>query len=78
MPIEINNIAPEEVSKILGYLEGHFGDLKAKTISPAKITKSLAAFANSEGGEIYLGIREDTSTGNRYWEGFSDVEAANG
>ena len=78
MAIEHKNITPEEINKILSYSEGHFGDLKAKTISPAKITKSLSAFANSEGGEIYLGIREDTNTGDRYWEGFSNEEAANG
>lgn len=78
MAIEHRNITPEEVKKIMSYTEGHFGDLKAKTISPAKITKSLSAFANSEGGEIYLGMREDTDTGKRYWEGFSNEEAANG
>jgi ATP-dependent DNA helicase RecG len=72
------NITPEEVKKILNYSEGHFGDLKAKSISPGKITKSLSAFANSEGGEIYLGIREDKDTGKRYWEGFSNEEDANG
>ncbi len=76
--MESKNITQDEANKILLYSEGHFGDLKAKTISPAKITKTLSAFANSEGGEIYLGIREDLSTGKRYWEGFTNEEDANG
>jgi ATP-dependent DNA helicase RecG len=78
MSIEIINIAPKEVANILAYSEGHFGDLKSIEISPGKITKSLSALANSEGGEIYLGVREDKNTGNRFWEGFPNQEAANG
>lgn len=78
MAIEIKDISPEEAQKILTYQEGHFGDLKSKTISPAKISHTLSAFANAEGGEIYLGIREDLNVGERYWEGFENQEEANG
>lgn len=78
MPIAVEVITPEEVEKILSFEENHFGDLKAKEITPAKITRTLSAFANSEGGEIYLGIKENKTTNTRSWEGFSHQEEANG
>jgi ATP-dependent DNA helicase RecG len=78
MAFEIKDITTEESDAVLTYPEGHFGDLKAKEIKPAKITKTLSAFANAEGGEIYLGIREDLLVGRRYWEGFTNTEEANG
>jgi ATP-dependent DNA helicase RecG len=78
MAISVKHISAEDAEKILSYQEGHFGDLKSKTIGPAKITRSMSAFANAEGGEIYLGVREDKHAGKRYWEGFADEEDANG
>jgi ATP-dependent DNA helicase RecG len=78
MPNDVKDVTQEEVSRILSYQEGHFGDLKSISITPAKLTRTLSAFANSEGGELYIGVREDKSTGIRYWEGFSIVEEANG
>ena len=36
--------------------EGHFGDLKSKDISPAKMSESASAFANTDGGELWIGI----------------------
>ena len=39
--------------------EGQFGDVKALEISPSKLTKTISAFANSDGGDLYIRIDED-------------------
>lgn len=53
-------------------------DLKSKDVSPAKLTKSLSAFANAEGGELFVGIDEDVRQRKRTWRGFERIEDANG
>lgn len=67
------NISDKEIQKLLKMNENHFCDLKAIEISPAKLTKALAAFANAEGGELFIGIDDKP----RKWRGFKNVEAAN-
>jgi ATP-dependent DNA helicase RecG len=76
--IAVTEINEHEYQKILSVEEGHFGDLKAIDISPSKLTRTLAAFANAEGGELYIGIDEDQRTDERSWRGFTNPEAANG
>ena len=44
--------------------ESHFLDHKACQIKPSKLTKAVAAFANADGGELYVGITDD-----RRWSG---------
>jgi ATP-dependent DNA helicase RecG len=80
MAIETVDIKGSEVATALHIEEGHFADVKAIEIAPAKLTRSLAAFANADGGEIYIGIDERKRGGakGRTWRGFPDVEAANG
>ena len=39
--------------------------------------KSIAAFSNAEGGELYIGIGQDAFRQN-FWAGFEDPESANG
>jgi ATP-dependent DNA helicase RecG len=68
----------QESTKILLLEEGHFMDLKSKDVSPAKLTKSLSAFANAEGGELFVGIDEDVRQRKRTWRGFERIEDANG
>jgi ATP-dependent DNA helicase RecG len=66
---------------ILALPEGHFHDLKAKEIAPKKLTRTIAAFANASGGELYVGIDEIVGPAGakiRKWRGFSDPEEANG
>lgn len=71
-------ITHEQRDRILAMEENHFGDLKSKQIRPAKLTKSVSAFANASGGEIFLGIDElDARKNIRKWNGFSDIEEAN-
>jgi ATP-dependent DNA helicase RecG len=77
MPITLMEITAAEVAKILSFEENHFGDMKSKAISPAKLTKTIAALSNAEGGEIYIGISQNHSRQN-VWDGFPNPESANG
>lgn len=77
--MDIADISAEEAKHLLQLHESHFRDLKAKEISPAKLTQSVSAFANSVGGEIYIGIAEQGGEPEkvRTWNGFANPEAAN-
>lgn len=78
MPIEVSDITAVAVQRLLASEEGHFLDLKAREIQPGKLTKAMSAFANADGGELFIGISEDSSGGPRAWNGFDNPEAANG
>jgi ATP-dependent DNA helicase RecG len=78
MPIDVINISDKEVTLILSMHEGHFVDLKSTAIAPAKLTRSMSAFANADGGEVFIGIDEDVKSGMRTWNGFANPESANG
>ena len=78
MPIDTREITERQRDLILEIEEGHFADLKAIDIAPGKLTRSLAAFANADGGELYIGIDEDLASNTRTWRGFARVEDANG
>jgi len=75
--IEITDLQKE---KILNLSENHFNDLKSKDIAPASLTKTISAFSNSVGGDLYIGIDESEVDGLkvRVWRGFQDEEEANG
>ncbi len=70
-------ITTDQVRALLAREEGHFLDYKSKEVSPAKLTKALNAFANADGGELMVGIRE-SSPGVFVWDGFNRIEDANG
>lgn len=59
--------------------EGYFYDLKSKRISPAKLSRTISAFSNASGGELYIGIEEEDGINGvrRRWDGFADQEEAN-
>jgi ATP-dependent DNA helicase RecG len=78
MPIHINQVTDKQLLDILAYKEGHFLDLKAKEIKPSKLTKAISAFANADGGELYVGIAENTLLPSPHkWDGFAKPEDAN-
>lgn len=78
MGFEVVEIDEVSRAQLLAIEESHIADLKAKAVSPAKLTKALSAFANAEGGELFIGIEENGPTKDRRWRGFKDVEDANG
>lgn len=54
--------------------EGHFLDFKSIDVSPGKLSRTISAFANADGGEVYIGIEDDP----RVWRGFDEIEKFNG
>lgn len=73
MPIATVEITDAQRDRMLAFEEGHFLDFKSRDIQPAKLSRSVSALANADGGELYIGI-----TNERKWDGFKNVEAANG
>ena len=67
-------ISDRNVRTLLALPESHFLDFKSKDIAPAKLSESISAFGNSDGGEIYVGIKESDVC---EWDGFANVEALN-
>jgi ATP-dependent DNA helicase RecG len=78
MAINVVPVSKQDVDRILKLKEDWFVDVKSVDIAPGKLTKSLSAFANADGGELYIGIDEDKSQNVRAWRGFPNQEAANG
>jgi ATP-dependent DNA helicase RecG len=78
MAISVSAISLDQRARILSQEESHFLDLKAIEIAPARLTRSISAFANADGGELFIGIDEDKVKNTRKWRGFVDQEAANG
>ena len=78
MPIQTNKITFEQKRKILSTTEGHFIDLKSIDISPIKLEKHISAFANADGGDLYIGLNEDKKNNKFSWDGFLSPEKANG
>lgn len=74
--MKIRAITVGESEAILEQQESHFLDFKSARIAPAKLSRSLAAFANADGGELFVGIEDSKYRGDR-WDGYSDPEAAN-
>lgn len=72
--IDVYKIKEEEAEKVISTEEGHFSDVKSIDIKPASLTKTISAFSNAEGGELYVGIEDDP----REWRGFENQESANG
>lgn len=73
-------ISIAEANAIIATEEGYFADLKSIEILPSKLSKTISAFANSSGGEVFLGVAETKQANNkktRKWSGFHEMEAAN-
>lgn len=75
--MDLHEISAEQVEHLLKNREGHFLDNKSTSISASKLTRSLSAFANADGGELMVGIAEPTK-GVFEWSGFANPEDANG
>jgi ATP-dependent DNA helicase RecG len=78
MPVTLERLSPPEADRITAIEEGQFSDVKGLEITPAKLTKTISAFANSDGGDLYVGIEEIGPSKTRRWTGFTNQEAANG
>lgn len=80
MPINYTKsvITNEDVVDIISRTESWIMDMKGKDIKPAKLSKTVSAFANTNGGDIFVGIshyQEDKK--KYYWDGYADEESFN-
>lgn len=75
--METSTLSTEEIQRLFDRSESHFLDFKSKQIAPGKLTRSVSAFANADGGELYVGIYDPSSGGPKTWDGFDNEEAAN-
>jgi ATP-dependent DNA helicase RecG len=74
-------IDEDQADRLTQVEEGQYSEVKSTAITPAKLTHTISAFANTDGGDLYIGVSEQLLGGNskrRDWSGFVDVEAANG
>lgn len=74
--MEISKIQEDDVNALLALKEDHFNDVKSKQIAPAKLQETFVAFANSDGGDLYVGIEDKSRSGERI-AGFAEPEEAN-
>jgi ATP-dependent DNA helicase RecG len=75
------SIDENQVDMVTQIKEGQFSEVKSSEITPGKLSHTISAFANTDGGDLYVGITEHLLGGNvkkRGLSGFRDVEAANG
>ncbi|WP_421670225.1 helix-turn-helix domain-containing protein [Rahnella sp. EDr1-12] len=73
---EIIKMSEKEVKGLLDTVEDHFNDFKSKQIAPNKLQETFVAFANADGGNIFVGI-EDANTQRDRILGFDEPEDAN-
>lgn len=80
MNIPVTEVSDSQVAQLLEMEEGHFIELKSIGVTPASLTKTVSAFANTGGGEVYVGLDESVGLLGkvRKWRGFNDQESANG
>jgi len=64
-------LTEHEVYELSNRQEGHFYDRKAKEIDGKKIQKIATAFANADGGDFIVGIKDDKdeTDPNKRWNG---------
>lgn len=74
--METRKILHDEEQSLLSIQEDHFNDVKSKRIAPAKLQETFVAFANSDGGDLYVGIEDHSFVGERI-DGFEEQESAN-
>lgn len=77
--INTKRLSVQDVLAISARQESHFFDKKAKDVSGRKLQKLAVAFANADGGDIVIGIKDDHDEPNpeRRWAGAPNQEYFN-
>ena len=78
MSFEERTLLEKDLTSLLAIEENHCNDFKSKDVEGKKLSRTISAFANASGGDVYLGIREENATKTKHWEGFNTIEDANG
>ena len=63
--IEDRELSASELTTLLNSEEDHFLDLKGREIQPSKLQETFVAFANADGGELYVGLEDKKYQGDR-------------
>ncbi|AIQ34690.1 hypothetical protein R50345_08740 [Paenibacillus sp. FSL R5-0345] len=74
--MDISTLSEAEAIEIINEEESHFMDFKSKRITGKDLQKIVCAFANADGGEVFVGIEDDGDTLDR-WIGFNNQEESN-
>lgn len=74
--IEARNLSTADLQRLLAADEDHFFDLKGKDIQPSKLQETFVAFANADGGELYIGLEDKKYKADRV-RPFASKEEAN-
>lgn len=71
--MQVREISKADALALSSQPEGHFYDRKAAAIKGAKLQKLISAFANADGGDVYIGIADDKdeSDPEKRWVGAS-------
>lgn len=72
-------VSKKEIADLAKRDESHFYDNKAFEIKGDKIQKIAVAFANADGGEFIIGIKDKKEEADPYkrWQGIEDIESFN-
>ena len=70
-------VTQEEINELLLIQENWLIEKKGKEIKPAKLSRTISAFANTNGGDVYLGIAHEEDKAVYYWDGFDNEEHMN-
>jgi len=77
--VATRNLSFEEALELCTRQEDHFFDRKAFEVAPAKIERIAVAFANADGGEFVVGIRDEKAEPDpgKRWAGRLSIEDFN-
>ncbi|WP_372361715.1 ATP-binding protein [Xanthomonas sp. NCPPB 1325] len=77
--MQVITVSESDVLRISSKAEDHFYDRKAAAISGAKLQKIAVAFANTDGGDIHVGIGDDSDQPDvsKRWQGAKNLEEYN-
>lgn len=77
--MQVLTIPQTDVLHLCAKQEDHFYDRKAVAVSGAKLQKVAVAFANADGGEIYIGIADESDQPDpkKRWHGAQLIEDYN-
>lgn len=77
--MQVREISKADALALSCQPEGHFYDRKAAQIKGAKLQKIVCAFANADGGDVYVGIADDKDQADpeKRWAGAPSMEEFN-
>ncbi|TAN07785.1 MAG: transcriptional regulator [Rhodanobacteraceae bacterium] len=77
--MQIREVSAADAQALSSQPEGHFYDRKAHQIKGAKLQKIVCAFANADGGDVYVGIADDKDEADpkKRWAGAPLMEEYN-